>query len=259
MSKKLTIEEMHQLARHRDGKYLSENCINKSTKHLWECSKGHQWEAAPSSIKRGTWCPDCAGKRKRTIEEMHQIAEDRGGRCLSDTYKECHTKLLWECSQGHQWETPSINVRLHGRWCSTCAKVSRRSTSWSTEDMQNIAADRGGKCLSKTYKGVRTKLHWECSKGHQWEAVPSSIIRGSWCPSCAGNVLYTIEEMQSIAEGHGGKCLSDRYKNNVTKLTWECSEGHQWEAVPSGIKKGTWCPKCCISKLSKHPKQEQAV
>ncbi len=54
----------------------------------------------------------------------------------------------------------------------------------------------------------------------------------------------TIEEMRSIAEERGGKCLSNFYVNSQTKLLWECLKGHQWEATPNGIKSGTWCPYC---------------
>ncbi len=54
----------------------------------------------------------------------------------------------------------------------------------------------------------------------------------------------TIEEMRSIAEERGGKCLSDTYAGAMTKLTWECAEGHQWEAKPNNIKSGSWCRKC---------------
>ena len=54
----------------------------------------------------------------------------------------------------------------------------------------------------------------------------------------------TIEEMQNIALKKGGKCLSKNYLNRKTKLTWECKEGHVWEATPASVKSGSWCPKC---------------
>ena len=54
----------------------------------------------------------------------------------------------------------------------------------------------------------------------------------------------TIEEMKSIAEGRGGKCLSDTYVNAQRNLLWECAEGHQWKAIPNSIKRGSWCQIC---------------
>ena len=126
------------------------------------------------------------------------------------------------------------------------------------EEMQILARERGGKCLSKAYINRNTKLLWKCKRGHQWEAIPLNVRRGSWCPKCASNSRYSIEDMQYIAERRSGKCLSETYKNNITKLTWACSEGHQWEAMPMKVLSGNWCPKCHVAKRSKHLKQEQS-
>ncbi len=52
---------------------------------------------------------------------------------------------------------------------------------YSIDDMRKIAAFHGGKCLSDSYDGHVAKLIWECKHGHVWEAVPTSIIQGSWC------------------------------------------------------------------------------
>jgi hypothetical protein len=125
-----------------------------------------------------------------------------------------------------------------------------------------IAHERGGKCLSKKYINNRTKLFWECAEGHQWEALPMKVSNGSWCPTCfdrrRGDFRkLTIEEMHQIAADRGGRCLSEIYTNTRTKLLWECSKGHTWEAVPSDVKKGTWCPKCYVSTLTKR-KQGQS-
>lgn len=58
-----------------------------------------------------------------------------------------------------------------------------------------------------------------------------------------------IDQMRGIAIVRGGKCLSDFYINNHTKLRWLCAEGHEWEATPGNIKAaGSWCPKCARRK-----------
>jgi len=76
-----------------------------------------------------------------------------------------------------------------------------------------------------------------------------SIKGGSWCPYCVGTAKLTIEEMHQIAKSRGGKCLSDKYINNATKLKWQCKKGHVWETIPMAVKrhkgtKGSWCPQC---------------
>jgi hypothetical protein len=50
--------------------------------------------------------------------------------------------------------------------------------------------------------------------------------------------------MKQIASDRDGKCLSEEYINATTKITWECSEGHIWDAIPNNIKRGSWCPHC---------------
>jgi len=182
------LKEMQQIAAERGGKCLSEEYSNDSTKLLWECSVGHQWYAVSSSIKMGTWCPKCGGSSKRTIRQMQSIAIDRGGKCLSDEYVNSHTKLLWECSEGHQWEAIPTNI-ISGKWCPICAGI----VKLTIEDMQQIAEERHGKCLSTKYVNARTRLLWECSEGHQWYAVPDSIKRGSWCPECARKAKKKID------------------------------------------------------------------
>ncbi|MCP4130769.1 MAG: hypothetical protein GY754_07290 [bacterium] len=247
--KKLTIEEMRRMARKRGGRCLSKEYIDTGTKLKWECKEGHTWETAPSSIRTGTWCPECAwkksvfNKRILTIEDMQERAKKRGGKCLSRTYTDARTKLKWECSEGHTWETAPMNIQK-GSWCTVCAGCIKLTI----EEMRSIAKARGGKCLSEEYKDANTKLKWECKEGHTWQAIPANVKRGTWCAVCRHRKKYTIEDMQNIAKERGGKCLSKTYKNIFAKLKWKCKEGHTWEAVPSNIKNGRWCPVCAINK-----------
>jgi hypothetical protein len=186
---------------------------------------------------------------KMTIEEMRQIAKERGGRCLSDNYINVRTKLLWQCSKGHQWRTTSDVIKT-GCWCPICGrKKSAEARKLGIEAMRQLAKERGGKCLSKSYVGANTKLLWQCAEGHQWEGIPNNVKRGSWCFYCAqkkrGEIRkLDIEEMRQLASERGGKCLSDSYVNIATKLLWECAEGHRWKATPLSIKRGTWCRVC---------------
>ena len=130
MPKKLTIEEMHRLAKERGGKCLSKRYVNNSTDLQWECAEGHRWPASPGNVKSGKWCKICgyaiAGKHRRlTIEEMHQLAKERGGKCLSKRYVNNRTDLQWECAEGHRWPANPGNVKS-GKWCKSCAIKKRR-------------------------------------------------------------------------------------------------------------------------------------
>ena len=111
------------------------------------------------------------------------------------------------------------------------------------------ARDHGGECLSKLNSCIayKNKLHWRCSKGHEWQARASHVIYdGTWCPECVRLGRFdNIERMQAIAISRGGKCLTEQFVNHHSKLSWECQLGHQWEAQPSTIVHGgCWCPYC---------------
>lgn len=108
-----------------------------------------------------------------------------------------------------------------------------------------IAFDRGGKCLSNEYLGIFNKMLWVCGLGHQWEAALHKVKNHkSWCHKCAGNEKLSIEIAQKIAKEQEGECLSDRYINNITKMLWKCKENHIWYAPLNNIKSGHWCRKC---------------
>jgi hypothetical protein len=116
--------------------------------------------------------------------------------------------------------------------------------SYNIEYFKNLAIQKNGKCLSNEYKTLNEKLKWQCSKGHVWETIPASILRGTWCKVCSGKAKKTIQDMQNLAMSRDGKCLSENYTNGRIKLIWQCANGHVWSAKPDNIKQGKWCPDC---------------
>lgn len=244
MPKKLDIFEMQRIAEDRGGKCLSKVYVNSKTKLRWQCAIGHQWEAIPDSSKQGKWCRICAGNEKLSIENMHKIAEERGGKCLSEKYVNNKIPLLWQCEKGHMWEArPDSTIR--GHWCRKCgSKRGANKKKLDIEEMRRIAEKRGGKCLSIRYTDAHTKLLWECGNGHRWIAKPGMIKHGNWCRKCSGYAKLSIEEMRKIAGERGGRCLSSTYIDNKAPLKWKCSVGHTWPANANSIKSGRWCPEC---------------
>ncbi len=111
-------------------------------------------------------------------------------------------------------------------------------------DMHNIAASRGGRCLSDSYKNAQSHLDWECGVGHRWRAVPAAIRAGGWCPSCAGRRTPPIEDVQRFATERHGQCLSSTLSSTRDRLRWRCEAGHEWLARVSHVMAGSWCPIC---------------
>ena len=249
-TQRLTLEECQTVAKERGGKCLSTKYINSVTKMKWECEKGHTWESIFSNIKRrGSWCPKCsikivANKLKGNIEECKEVAEEKGGKCLSTEYVNTKTKMSWECKEGHQWKTTFSSIKS-GSWCPKCGiKIATDKLKGNIEECQKFAIKKEGECLSEKYINSHTKMKWKCKEGHQWKTIFSIIKRGSWCPKCTGTQRLTLEECQNVAKERSGKCLSTKYTNYSTKMKWECKEGHYWKTSFHSIKSGSWCPKC---------------
>ena len=60
-------------------------------------------------------------KQTLYIEDMHTVAANKGGKCLSPIYLGTRTKLEWECSEGHRWWQKPDHIKNSGTWCAKCA------------------------------------------------------------------------------------------------------------------------------------------
>lgn len=116
--------KIHSLAHRRGGLCYSYKIENQNQKLLLECAKGHQWRASATSVLYSkSWCPICAGNQALTIDEMNDIAKDRGGKCLSKSYINSKTKLQWQCAEGHTWQATPFSIKNRKSWCPVCYKI----------------------------------------------------------------------------------------------------------------------------------------
>jgi hypothetical protein len=238
LKRSLSIDDCNAMAKENNGKCLSKEYINNGTKLLWQCELGHQWHSTFTLIKnQKTWCPICSGNVKLTLDDCINAALINGGRCLSQEYNNIMEYMLWECSIGHRWQTSFNRIRNSNSWCPICATT-------QLFECQKYAIKNNGLCLSVEYN-CKTKIKWRCEFGHMWESFFSCIKgKNSWCPECAGNIKYTLDDCVAVALLNGGKCLSSIYNNVKENMIWQCKNNHIWEAAFTNIKKRTWCPYC---------------
>lgn len=242
--KTLNIDVLRDLASSKGGFCLSKDYIGTRGKYKWKCDKGHEWESLYSVIKRSSWCPECAGVRRRNIADAHDLAAQRNGKFLSEIFTDIRTKYLWECEKGHQWEAKYISVQ-QGTWCTYCAK-----TKLSIETLQELASNFNGKCLSTRYVNSKTRYEWQCERGHIWNTLTSVIQSGSWCPECSGVKRLTLEDLHKTAIERGGECLlKDSVFNSDDKINWKCKNGHEFIAKISNVRSGQWCKKCFFDSI----------
>ena len=181
----LPYRELIQIAVENQGELISPSFLGWSTPLLWRCAQSHEWSSSPSSVlHQKSWCPHCAGVVKKTLTNMQELAAARNGRCISTEYLGARVPLRWRCDKGHEWDAAPVNITSRNSWCPYC--IGQKGFSASIEFMRETALERGGRCLSIEYKNSKSKLRWQCSVGHEWDAIPLNVIhKRSWCPHCA--------------------------------------------------------------------------
>jgi glutaredoxin len=248
MIKKYTIEDMQKIAKARNGKCISSIFETTRAPLLWECQFGHRWKAIPSSIIYSkSWCPQCVPTKSGSIQEMKEFAKRKRGKCISDEYINAKTPLLWECEFGHRWKARPNSITFSKTWCPQC--IPSKRIMFTMEDMQKIAASRGGACLSEAYIDSYTKLEWQCKMGHHWESTPQHVKQGNWCPYCA---IIQSSENRKLKDDYirrkihqkGAKWIAGEYINNRSILQIQCNKGHLRDVSFKNLMDGRKCPDC---------------
>ena len=175
-----SIEPLRNAVFLRHGVLLDTEYKGAHAKYRIICENGHSFEASATAVAAtGSWCAECAGSKRGTIEGVRAIVEARGGRVLSTVYNNERTPIQVDCGKGHTFDT-NAGYLNSGNWCRYCANNQQKTL----QHLQAAAELKGGTCLSKNYLGAREKHLFRCSEGHEWSARASNIMTGTWCPKC---------------------------------------------------------------------------
>lgn len=170
--------------------------------------------------------------------------------------------VWWKCKKGHEWQASISNIaKGHGcPYCSGREAVKGKTDIFSNDDifkqLWNYEKNSDTDPLSiKPQSNV--KLWWKCEKGHEWQAAPCSIYRGTRCPICANQKL--LKGYNDFATKYPQLLKEWNYEVNnkleirpdeiimggKVKVWWKCEKGHEWESTISNrvsLKRG--CPIC---------------
>lgn len=140
--------------------------------------------------------------------------------------------------------------------------------AYTLEQLQAIASQHDGICLSKKYLGGNTL--WRCCEGHEWRERVISIEKHGWCPKCILNAKreqhqvktrapqgfsVVLSNMHFMASKHGGECISTAFEASGDKLIFKCWLGHRFKALPLEVIQGKWCPFCGPGHVGPSPKK----
>ena len=177
--------------------------------------------------------------RRLDIHDVRKLAENKGGKLISTTYKNAHQTLMWQCSLGHIFKSNQSNIQSGNNWCGECTKIERLNSAKKIAKINNL------ECLSEEYLGSDKRLKWKCKNGHILFRSPDEIRKKNGCSECYGNKPLGLDHINKLAEKKGGKCISKKYTSVRNYLKWKCSKGHVWKAKYYTVaKNNVWCPKC---------------
>jgi len=176
--------------------------------------------------------------RRYTYKEVKEAFEAENYKLLSTDYKNCRTKLTYECPNGHVYSI-TFDGWLKGRRCYFCRANIKLSTKYVRE-----ALKAEGYTLLSEYKNSRTKFKYRCPNGHIGYIKWDHWRDGHRCAACAGNKNKVLADIQEEFENEGYELLSTSYKNSHSLLRYKCPKGHIGNILYYNWKVGHRCAQC---------------
>ena len=245
----LTIEDMKNIAKGRGGECLSDKYVNSATNLKWKCKEGHEWQATPSNIKKGKWCPICLTRISEKICRGYFEA------LFNEKFPKSHPDWL-KYSSGKKLELDGYCKKLglafeyQGEQHYFLSRFFNRT--FNLEKIKEHDEFKKGRCAQNKVTLIQVPYNISYEQLGKWISEECKR-RGVEVPVDYNKINYhnfdvysskNLEEMKNLATSLGGECISDKYILTTKKLKWKCDKGHIWEATPTSVKNQYWCPYC---------------
>lgn len=163
--------------------------INARTKILHKCKiDNHEWYVAPTTILSYHGCPVCYGTPKKTHEEyVTEVYNINSNIEVIEEYVDSRTKILHRCNvDGYEWYARPDDI-LHKHGCPKCSSLNsgKKRAMPHDEYIERVAEiDSNIEVVGKYVNALTPILH-KCKIDEcEWNARPSTILRGHGCPKC---------------------------------------------------------------------------
>lgn len=202
----------------------------------------------------------CLQHGKENIIEEWDTAKN-GGLTPQDVTYGSKQKLWWKCERGHEWQA-AVYARTGSE--SACPFCTGQRVYPGENDLSSQRPDlsaqwhptkNGSLTPENVSLGSHKKVWWCCEKGHEWQAMVKTRVKGAGCPVCAHRQLLPGENDLATTNPELARQWHPTLNGNLTpqdlmagsnnKVWWRCDKGHEWKAtVVSRTGNGTGCPVC---------------
>jgi hypothetical protein len=145
-------------------------------------------------------------------------------------------KIKYECPNGHR-HSISWGHFKEGRRCPECY-----GNSSPRPEAVRAAFEVEGYKMVGPYINNKTKIGFECPKGHHHSITWKNFRAGKRCAKCIG-ARFAPPDFKRELELEGYKMLS-LYRNNRIPVDIECPKGHKYSITWNNFREGRRCSRC---------------
>lgn len=260
-------------------------CANK--KYFFNCDKcAHDFDINLNNIKKGQWCPFCAGSKlcgDRECDDCYNKSfathpkadfwSEKNKVKPKDVFLCSNKKYFFDCYEcGHDFDASLDNIK-NGKWCPFCAgKKLCGDSDCDNCNKKSFASHPKAKHWSEknkvkpkdVYLHSMKKYFFDCDKcGHDFYVSLANLKNGYWCHYCSGRKIcgeaecddcfiksfasHNLEEYWSLENKL--KPIQVSLYSNI-KINFNCNKcDHNFNAQVCNVTNGQWCPFCANQKL----------
>lgn len=101
-------------------------------------------------------------KAKRIPSDYHNISAQHDFKWLGPEVPNNHSKTLWQCPFGHNWQASYGNIRSH-QGCPVCSN----HIAITSDQYRDLATERGFEWLGPFPAKTTLSTLWRCAVGHE--------------------------------------------------------------------------------------------
>lgn len=173
------------------------------------------------------------------------------------------TKIIHRCKIcNHEWNCVPGSI-LRGSGCPKCALLKNAKRASKTHEQYVIEVSKVNPDINVLGKYINnsTKILYRCKNGHEWSAIPTSILHGHGCPKCSGKIKKSHNEyVEQLSKIKPNIKVLDTYINAKTRILHKCKIcGYEWMSSPDNVIHNNIGCHYCSGKIKHHEQYVKEV